>query len=294
MKRKICSILLTLVLVLSFSLLTAVPASAATPPDLDVAETFAVLGGTGNVNLGSANITGDVGVRSLAAYIPGTSTIDGTVHAGNTTYLPANNSFYLAYDALPLEYPGCTQTLVSAPPASFTLPPGVYCTTAGLTFSTMTLTLDAGGDPYAVWIFKVGTPGGTGALTGTDFIVNVTGGGSPGNVFWWVAEEVTMTDSNLKGTILAGTSVSVERGTSIARALAKVAVTLVGPIPSFSAPPPVSVPPVPPVPPGPSGPTVGGKAYPINKVNVLIPWLIPALIIVIGGSALALRRRTSR
>jgi hypothetical protein len=42
-----------------------------------------------------------------------------------------------------------------------------------------------------------------------------------------------------------------------------------------------------------SSPAVGGEAYPINKANVLVPWLILALIIVIGGSVLVLRRRTS-
>jgi hypothetical protein len=36
---------------------------------------------------------------------------------------------------------------------------------------------------------------------------------------------------------------------------------------------------------------VGGEVYPINKVNVLAPWLSLALILAIGGSILVVRRR---
>ncbi len=36
---------------------------------------------------------------------------------------------------------------------------------------------------------------------------------------------------------------------------------------------------------------VGGEVSPINKINVLAPWLGLALILVIGGGVLLLRRR---
>ena len=39
---------------------------------------------------------------------------------------------------------------------------------------------------------------------------------------------------------------------------------------------------------------VGGEVYPVSKLAVLAPWLSLALIIVIGGSILGMRRRTSR
>ncbi len=45
------------------------------------------------------------------------------------------------------------------------------------------------------------------------------------------------------------------------------------------------------VPPPPPIGGVGGEVYPINKVSVLAPWLGLILILVIGGSGLALRRR---
>ena len=48
--------------------------------------------------------------------------------------------------------------------------------------------------------------------------------------------------------------------------------------------PGVTPPPPPPV-------AVGGEFYPVNKANVLAPWLGLALILAIGGSILVMRRR---
>jgi hypothetical protein len=53
--------------------------------------------------------------------------------------------------------------------------------------------------------------------------------------------------------------------------------------------PPVSV--EPPAPREPSG-EVGVKVYPVDKANLVAPWLGLALIIVVGGSILMVRRRT--
>jgi len=39
---------------------------------------------------------------------------------------------------------------------------------------------------------------------------------------------------------------------------------------------------------------VGGEVYRVNRMSVLAPWLSLALIVVIGGSILVMRRRTSR
>jgi hypothetical protein len=54
---------------------------------------------------------------------------------------------------------------------------------------------------------------GTGALTGTNFTVRMTGGGVPCNVTWWVAQAATLTDSTFVGTILAGADITITRGT---------------------------------------------------------------------------------
>jgi hypothetical protein len=109
--------------------------------------------------------------------------------------------------------------------ATLTLTPGVYCNTAAVTFTSSTLTLDAQGDPNAVWIFKIGTLG-TGALTGTNFSVVMADGGQPCNVYWWLAEAATLTTSNVKGNILAGAATTFSGGSLIGRDLAKAGLTM--------------------------------------------------------------------
>jgi hypothetical protein len=65
-----------------------------------------------------------------------------------------------------------------------TLAPGVYCFDAAATL-TGRLTLD--GPANGIWIFRVGTSG-TGAFTGTNFSVDMAGGGRPCGVYWGIAE----------------------------------------------------------------------------------------------------------
>ena len=105
--------------------------------------------------------------------------------------------------------------------------PGVYCFDAAATSTGHVLTLN--GSSTDTWIFKIGTLG-TGALTGTNFSVVTPSGAPPpcNNVFWWVAQAATMTDSQFVGTILAGDAITVTRGTFNGDALAKAAVTTTG------------------------------------------------------------------
>jgi hypothetical protein len=101
----------------------------------------------------------------------------------------------------------CDETLTGTL-AGVTLAPGVYCFDAA---ATLTGTLTLAGDPSAVWIFKIGT-GGTGALTGTNFSVVLANGVPACNVTWWVAQAATLTDSNFKGSILAGAAITATGG----------------------------------------------------------------------------------
>jgi len=204
---------------------------AASAPPLGAAESFAVLGGTA-VTCTHSVVTGDVGVY------PGTAitqtegcTINGNLHPGDQAAHDAHDAFLAAYDALADSssegYP-CTGSLDTAyTDATLTLTAGVYCNIADVTFTRTILTLDAQGDPNAVWIFKIGT-GGTGALTGTNFSVVMAGGGETcnNNVFWWTAEAATLTDSFFLGNVLSGVAITVTDGSLGGRALAKAAVTL--------------------------------------------------------------------
>jgi hypothetical protein len=214
-------------------------------PDLGYASSFAVLGGTA-VTLTNAPVIGDVGSPTAVTVTGGEVT--GTVYpAGDEMALLAYRYAFVTsgtdlstYDALARVQ--CAHTIsglafsgdLASPNAWMIdgkaypggpLGPGVYCFEAAATFTDAKLTLDGPSD--GIWIFKIGTLG-TGALTGTNFSVVMANGGSPCNVYWWVAGAATLTDSNFVGTILAGEAITTTRGTLNGQALAKAAVTITG------------------------------------------------------------------
>jgi hypothetical protein len=206
----------------------ASPALAADAPSLGTASSFAVLsaapGGGGAVTCTDSTITGDVGSSGFPASVVQTRcTITGAVIAPVSAGVLAD--FNGAYNALAGQ--SCDQFLTGTL-ADITLTPGVYCFAAAATL-TGTLTLNGGTND--TWLFKVGTSG-TGALTGTNFSMVLNDTASACNVTWWVAQAATMTDSDFKGTILAGAAITAT-GTAGSpptpfegRALAKAAVTL--------------------------------------------------------------------
>ena len=205
--------------------------SQSSAPSLGSASNFAILsaapGGGGAVTCTNTppptTITGDVGSSGGPASVVNTTgcTINGAIIAPVSAQVVAD--FNGAYDALANQ--SCDAFLTGTL-AGVTLTPGVYCFAAAATL-TGTLTLSGGsGD---TWLFKVGTSG-TGALTGTDFNV-VMSGGDACNVTWWVADAATLTTSNFIGTILAGAAITVTSGgvgTFHGRALARAAVTITG------------------------------------------------------------------
>jgi hypothetical protein len=216
----IVGLVLAIALALSVGVVLAAKQPAAVP-GLGSAAIFTILGGPA-VTCTNSTIIGDVGAGFPGAPVTQTScTVVGKVHAGDAVAGKAYSDFLSAYDkfaAIP-----CDVTLTGTL-AGLTLSPGVYCFDAAAALTGL-LTLDAQGNPNAVWIFKVGTLG-TGALTGTNFSMKIINGGQLCNVYWWVAEAATLTNSNFIGTILAGAAITVKGGTFDGDALAKAAVTL--------------------------------------------------------------------
>jgi len=194
--------------------------SAQAAPLLGTAQNFAVLAGPA-VTLTNSTVTGDVGVALSTAFTNTESTIAGNIYAGDVVAAQAYNDFLSAYDALAAEQ---CDVVLTGTLADQTLAPGVYCFDAA---ATLTGQLILAGPSNGIWIFKIGTSG-TGALTGTSFSVVMDNGGQARNVYWQVAEGVTMTDSKFKGTILAGAAITMTRGTFVGQALAEAAVTLTG------------------------------------------------------------------
>lgn len=93
-----------------------------------------------------------------------------------------------------------------------TLAPGVYQTTSdGALALNGALTLDAGGDPSAVFIFQTGSS----LVTGTSSTVLLTGDASACNVFWQVGSSATLDGPTFAGSVLALTSITVGSAVSV-------------------------------------------------------------------------------
>ncbi|MET9438400.1 ice-binding family protein [Streptomyces sp. NPDC006551] len=196
--------------------------AVATPVPLGTAADFAVLAGSEITNTGPSVITGDIGVHpgtAISGFPPGL--VIGEQHSADEVAAQAKTDLVAAYDDAAGQ-----DTDAALPPdaGGLTLVPGVY-TAASTLGLTGTLTLDAQGDPSAVWVFQVGS-----ALTtasGSDVVL--VNGASPCNVFWQIGSSATLgTNSTFVGNILAMTSITVTTGTTIdGRALARnAAVTL--------------------------------------------------------------------
>lgn len=190
-------------------------------PPLGTAGNYMVLATNPNPTPGTVTCTdtgpgvsldGNIGTTFTSITNTG-CTINGTIDAPVAGAVVTD--FGNAYAALPSLNPSCDGTI---PTTSTTIPPGVYCSAAGVSLGAgVIFTLDGGASD--VWIFRVGTSG-VGALTGNSFQVVMAGSALPCNVYWWTAEAATMTDSNFVGTILAGTAISLTRGDYLGRALA--------------------------------------------------------------------------
>ena len=168
-------------------LVGASPASAQVT--LGAASAFAILAGTNVTCTTGSVITEDVGVSPGSA-VPFTNTgctfAGGTPPATNAAAAPARTAFLAAYLSIQSST-SCIQTPGNL--AGLVLPPGTYCVDASAKAGTLTLNGPANG----VWIFIV-----NGALTGTNFMVAMAGGGQPCNVFWAASGAATMTDSAFK------------------------------------------------------------------------------------------------
>lgn len=206
------------------------------PVGLGTSADFAVLGGSGLTNTGVTSITGDVGsspTHGETGFTPCPAadcvSLTGANHnvadPNDAVTQQAKTDLVTAYDdafgrtggsaiVAPL---GGGQTLVS----------GVY-TAAGSIFVGGDLTLDAGGDPAAVFIFQART----GALTTAAGIaggvpntrVLLTNGAQACNVFWQVGSSATIsTYTQFVGNILSLQSTTLQTSATLAggRALSR-------------------------------------------------------------------------
>jgi hypothetical protein len=197
-------------------------AVAAQPPvGLGTADSFAVLAGQTVTNVGPLAITGDVGVAPGSA-VAGLVAVSGTIHAADAVSRRAQSDLTGAYNDAAGRTP---PALVTADLGGLTLAAGVYRSASSLGL-TGALTLDAQGDPNAVFVFQAGST----LTTASASRVNLVNGAQACNVFWQVGSSATLgTASVFVGNILALTSISLNDGVTVqGRALARNgAVTLI-------------------------------------------------------------------
>jgi hypothetical protein len=195
-------------------------ACAQAPVPLGGAGSFGVLAGSTVTSTGATSITGDLGVwpgTAVTGFGPGT--FSGSEHAGDPTAQAAQADLTKAY----LDAAGrvlCAVT-VSGNLGGQTLTPGLYKSTSSLAISSGNLTLDAQGDPNAVFIFQMAS-----TLTTTSGLqVILSGGASSANIYWQVGTSATLgSTSVLQGTIMANQAISMDTGATLnGRALASVA-----------------------------------------------------------------------
>lgn len=204
-------------------LLASSIAGAQTVP-LGNASGFGVLAASAVSNTGATVVIGDLGISpnnasSVTGFPPGQ--IIGTTHFADAVALAAQNDVTTAYNTLAGR---ACNTLVSADLGGSTLIPGVYCSASSMGL-TGTLTLDAQGDPNAVFIFQVGSA----LTTASGSQVRMINGGQNCNVFWQIGSSATVgTGSTFLGNVLALSSITITSGSNASgRLLARTgAVTL--------------------------------------------------------------------
>ena len=200
------------------------------PVFLGAAASFGAFAGTTITSSGPSVVNGDIGVS------PGSAIVGfGVADAGKVTgaqRVPPDpiaataraNIDTAATDAATRTL--CPITIQDGELGGKTLTPGLYV--SGMSFFTITsqnLTLDAKGDPDAIFIFQTSSS----TLTVSDMrAVVLQGGAKASNVFWSVGTGAVIGKSTtVQGTILAGTAVSLDTSAVIiGRALAGTAVTM--------------------------------------------------------------------
>jgi len=225
--------------------------AAAVAVPLGTAAPFAVLAGAGITNTGPTTVRGDLGTYPTRTTTgDATITTTGKKHGGDAVTQGAKDDLRTGYTTAAGEGP---PSPITADLAGRTLTAGVYRSDSSLGL-TGALTLDAGGNPDAVFVFQAGST----LKTASASRIVLSNGAQACHVFWQVGSSATLgTGSTFRGSILALTDITVTTGVTVdGRVLARNgAVTLdtdtittpscIASAPSGppSSPPPSSVPP---------------------------------------------------
>src|SRR5680860_318564 len=177
---------------------------------LGTAGNFAVLAGETITNTGPTTITGDVGLH------PGSSvtgfdsvTLNGALHEADAVAEQAKVDLVTAYDQAAGSGPATT---VATELGGQTLTAGAYNSASGTFEITGTLTLDAQGDPNAVFVFQMAST----LVTASDSNVNLLKGARYCRVVLQVGSSATLgVNSHFVGHVFAFTSSTANKGATV-------------------------------------------------------------------------------
>lgn len=190
---------------------------AAASVGLGSAASFSVLAGSTVTNTGPTTMFGDLGL-SPGSSVTGAPHVLGATHVNDAVAIGAKNALTTAYnDAASRASNGSAGTDLSG--QTFTA--GVRTASSSLLLSSGSVTLDAQGDPNAVFIFQIGST----LTTGSNTSVSLVNGAQACNVFWQVGSSATLgTGTRFVGTIMAAESITAATAATIhGRLLASVA-----------------------------------------------------------------------
>ena len=179
-----------------------------------------MLGGATVTNTGATLLGANLGVSpgtAVTGFPPGVIS-GGTIHAADALAAQAQADTALAYTALAVQPTSLGDDLTGQDLGGKTLTPGVY-NFASAAQLTGALTLDAQGNPNAVFVFKIGST----LTTASGASVLLINGASASNVYWKVGSSATLgTTTRFAGTIIALASVTLTTGATVSgRVLAR-------------------------------------------------------------------------
>jgi len=193
---------------------------AQAPVELGAADDFVVLAGSTVTSTGPTSVTGDLGVSPGSAVTGfGPGTIVGVQHIADPTAAQGEADLTTAYN----DAAGRTlcPITISGNLGGQTLTPGLYKSTSSLEISSGDLTLDAQGNPDAVFIFQMAST----LTTTSGRQVILSGSAKSTNVFWQVGTSATLgSTSAFQGTVMADQAITMETGATLnGRVLARIA-----------------------------------------------------------------------
>lgn len=205
------------------------PVGGGNPSQLGVAGAYALLAAAGITNTGGTVITGgNVGSYPTATITPGGWTLVPPAVVDNADAQAAQAAALVAYNY----YSALTFTSLSGSTANLsvlgngssasTYTAGNYSAGSSMDIPT-SITLDAQGNPNAIFVFKAGS---TITLESNQSVLLINGA-QANNVFWIVGSSFTQigTTGVMNGNILANTSITLDGGTLNGRALAGIVTT---------------------------------------------------------------------